>query len=63
MKPGDLVKVKEAHWSQRGEVGIILEELFPESESNRGKAFRILFSSGIIRPKLWKQLELLNENR
>ena len=63
MKIGDLVRVKEDHWSEKGEVGIIIEEIFPSSNTNKGKAFRILFSSGKVRPKLRKQLELLNESR
>ena len=63
MKIGDLVRVKEDHWSEKGEVGIIIEEIFPSSNTNKGKAFRILFSSGKVRPKLRKQLELQNENR
>ena len=63
MKIGDLVRVKEDHWSEKGEVGIIIEEICPSSNTNKGKAFRILFSSGKVRPKLRKQLELLNESR
>ena len=63
MKIGDVVRVKEEHWSEKGEIGIIIEEIFPSSKTNKGKAFRILFGSGKVRPKLRKQLELLNENR
>lgn len=61
MKPGDLVRVKEEHWSNKNEIGVIVEELFAGSEKNSGKAFKILFPGGKIRPKLAKQLELLNE--
>ncbi len=63
MKIGDCVRVKEEHWSEKGEVGIIIEELFPDSRKNKGKAFRILFGGSKIRPKLQKQLELINEGR
>ncbi len=63
MKIGDVVRVKEEHWSEKGEIGIIIEEIFPSSKTNKGKAFRILFGSGKVRPKLRKQLELLNESR
>ena len=61
MKVGDLVRVKEEHWSNKGQVGVIIEEIFPDSK-NKGKAFRILFPGGIIRPKLTKQLETINES-
>ena len=63
MKVGDCVRVKEAHWAQTGQIGIIIEELFPDSRKNKGKAFRILFEGNKIRPKLQKQLELINESR
>ena len=63
MKIGDLVRVKEIHWSEKGELGVIIEELFSNSSKNKGKAFRIMFGSGKIRPKLAKQLELINESR
>ncbi len=63
MKVGDLVKVKQEHWANRGELGVIVEEMFPDSESNKGKAFKVLFSSGKIRPKLHKQLEMISESR
>ena len=62
MKVGDLVKVKDEHWSNKGQVGVIVEEVFAESKTNKGKAFRVLFPGGIIRPKLTKQLELINES-
>ena len=62
MKIGDLVRVKEEHWANKGEVGVIIEEIFQDS-NNKGKAFRILFPAGVIRPKLTKQLELINESR
>ena len=62
MKVGDLVKVKDEHWTNRGEVGVIIEEIFKDGK-NKGKAFRILFPSGNIRPKLAKQLDMLNESR
>mgnify|MGYP001315579944 CR=1 FL=1 len=61
MKIGDLVRVKEEHWAEPGEVGIIVAELFPDSKTNRRKAFRILFAGGRLRPKLSKQLEVVNE--
>ena len=63
MKVGDLVRVKEIHWSNKGELGVIVEEHFPDSVTNRGKAFKILFPSGQIRSKLRKQLEKINEIR
>ena len=63
MKIGDVVRVKKDHWSEKGEIGIIIEEIFPSSNTNKGKAFRILFGSGKVRPKLRKQLELLSESR
>jgi len=63
MKVGDLVKVKVEHWSNKNEIGVIVEEFFPRSEANKGKAFKILFPNGKIRPKLAKQLELINEAR
>lgn len=63
MKVGDLVRVKEEHWSEKGQVGVIVEELFPHSDKASGKAFRVLFGSGRIRPKLQKQLEVVNESR
>jgi len=63
MKIGDLVRVKDEHWAQKGEIGIILEAIFPESERNKKKAFRVLFAGGLVRPKLSRQLELLSESR
>ena len=63
MKIGDLVRVKNDHWANTGEIGIIIADLFYESKTNRKKAFRILFPNGSVRPKLSKQLELLNERR
>ena len=63
MKVGDLVRVKEKHWSNRGEVGIIVDELFADSEKNRGRAFKVLFPHGKIRPKLHHQLEVISESR
>ena len=62
MKIGDLVRVKDEHWAEPGEVGIIVAEIFPDSKTNKGKAFRVLFPGGRLRPKLSKQLELLNES-
>ncbi len=63
MKIGDLVRVKEEHWANRGQVGLLVEELNFLDKNNKGKAFRILFPNGTIRPKLIKQLELINESR
>ena len=61
---GDLVKVKRDSWAPlAGEIGIIIEEIFPDSKTNKGKAFRVLFKNGLIRPQLRKQLEILNESR
>ena len=57
MKIGDLVRVSEKHWREPGEIGIIVHDL-----EQRGRAFKVLFGNGKIRPKLAKQLELLNEN-
>ncbi len=62
MKIGDLVKVKEEHWSNRGEVGIIIEEIYKDGK-NKGKAWRILFPGGKLRPKLTKHMDILNESR
>ena len=62
-KIGDLVKVKPGHWSTLSDqIGIIIEEIFPDSKTNKGKAFRVLFKNGMIRPKLKKQLEIINES-
>lgn len=57
MKVGDLVRVSEAHWRAPGQIGIIVKNLF-----SKGKAFRVLFSDGSLRPKLKKNLEVINEN-
>lgn len=57
MKVGDLVRVKKDHWKQPGQIGIIIHDL-----AGKGKAFKVLLDGGKIRPKLDKQLELLNEN-
>ena len=57
MKTGDLVQVLESHWSEKGMIGIIVHDL-----EGKGRAFKILFGNGKIRPKLAKQLELLSEN-
>ena len=57
MKVGDLVRVGENHWQIPGEIGIIVHDL-----EEKGRAFKVLFGNGKIRPKLAKQLELLNEN-
>ena len=57
MKIGDLVRVGKNHWQIPGEIGIIVHDL-----ENKGRAFKVLFGNGKIRPKLAKQLELLNEN-
>ena len=57
MKIGDLVKIKESHWTERGMIGIIVHDL-----EGTGRAFKVLFENGKIRPKLAKQLELLSEN-
>ena len=62
-KIGDLVKVKPGHRSPLSDqIGIIIEEIFPDSKTNKGKAFRVLFKNGMIRPKLKKQLEIINES-
>ena len=58
MKIGDLVKVKTSHWSDPGLIGIIIYDL-----NNKGRAFKILFSNGKIRPKVAHQLELISESR
>ena len=63
MKKGDLVRVKEEHFANKGQIGVIVADIFPESKTNAKKAFRILFPNGTVRPKLAKQLELLNESR
>ncbi len=58
MKLGDLVRVKESHWQAKGMIGIIVHDL-----EGKGKAFKVLLENGRLRPKLAKQLELLNESR
>jgi hypothetical protein len=57
MKVGDLVRVKESHWQYAGMIGIIIHDL-----KNKGAAFKVLLSNGTIRPKMFKQLEIINEN-
>ena len=63
MKIGDLVRVKEEHWADRSEIGVIVQALFEESKTNKGKAWRIMFPNGRIKPKLTKQLEIVYEGR
>ncbi len=55
MKVGDLVKVKDKHWNYRGQIGIIVEDIF-----NKGKGFKVLFSDGRLVGKLKKNLELIS---
>ena len=57
MKIGDLVRVKESHWQDAGMIGIIVHDL-----KGKGTAFKVLLSHGRVRPKMFKQLELLSEN-
>jgi hypothetical protein len=57
VKVGDLVKVKESHWNDAGLIGIIVHDI-----KNKGAAFKVLLSHGRIRPKMFKQLELLSES-
>jgi hypothetical protein len=54
MKVGDMVRVKQEHWSDPGAVGIIVSAV-----RNSSKGFYVLLSSGQIRPKLRKSLEAL----
>lgn len=58
MKSGDLVRVSETHWHSPGQIGIIVNDIFA-----KGKAFKVLFSDGIIRSKLKKSLEVISESR
>lgn len=54
MKIGDIVKVKESHWHNPGMIGIIVDDLY-----HKGKAFKVLLSSGQIKPKIRSKLELI----
>ena len=54
MKIGDLVKVNDKHWNYRGQIGVIVEDIF-----NKGKGFRVLFSDGRLIAKLKINLELI----
>ena len=58
MKLGDLVRVNECHWQDAGMIGIIVYDL-----KNKGKAFKVLLSTGVIRPKMRKQMEVISESR
>ena len=58
MKVGDLVRVSESHWRDKGLLGIIIYDLH-----NKGKAFKVLLSHGRIRPKMPAQLEVISECR
>lgn len=63
MKIGDLVKVKEEHWSDRNRFGIIVGKVFANAFRSGDTAFRVMFSNGKIRAKLSRTLEVYNENR
>ena len=56
MKIGDLVKVKDDHWDYRGMIGIIIYDV-----ANAGKGFKVLFGSGVIRPKMRSNIEVISE--
>jgi hypothetical protein len=56
MKVGDLIKVKNDHWDSAGMIGIIIFDV-----ANAGKGFKVLFSDGIIRPKMKSNLEVISE--
>ena len=63
MKVGDLVRVKENHWQHAGMIGIIVHDLKNKLYfKNKSIAFKVLLSNGAIRPKMFKQLEIINEN-
>ena len=62
MKPGDIIKVKDDHHVDGGMFGIVIKD-YAKTEYNRGKAFRILLSSGRIKTKMVKNLEVINESR
>ena len=58
MKVGDVIKVSNDHWSDAGSIGILLEDIM-SSRENKAKAFRVLFSTGKIKTKLSKHMELI----
>ena len=58
MKVGDVVKVKESHWHNPGLIGIIIHDL-----NDAGRAFKVLLSSGEVRPKMASNLEMISESR
>ena len=62
MKIGDLVRIKK-EYSLRNEVGVIVEPVFPESKTNLGKAWKVMFANGKVLGKLTKSLEVINESR
>ena len=62
MKPGDIIRIKDDHHADPGMFGIGIED-YAKTEHNRGKAFRILLSSGRIKTKMVKNLEVINESR
>ena len=56
MKVGDLVYVNDWHtFFDEAEIGLIIADLFP-NHKNKGKGFRIMFSSGKVKNKLVKFL-------
>ena len=58
MKVGDVVKVKEIHWKDPGLIGIIIHDL-----NDTGRAFKVLLSTGEVRPKMASNLEMISESR
>ena len=60
MKPGDIIRIKDDHHADPGMFGIVIED-YAKSANNRGKAFRIFLSSGRIKTKMVKNLEVVNE--
>ena len=59
MQVGDVVQVKLEHWHRRGEIGLVIEDVF-KSSVNQGRAFRVLFPDGEQRPFMAKNLEVIS---
>ena len=61
VKIGDVVRVNLSHHADPGMIGTVIED-YAKSSHNIGKAFRVLFSSGEIKTKMAKNLEVISEN-
>ena len=58
MKLGDAVMVKLTHHARPGWIGIIVAD-FATSTRNKGKAFKIQFTDGMIRTAMVSNLEVI----